>query len=71
MHESSEEPREGEIFLPDDEQKGKQEECSMTIHVLQIPYDSSHRDTRMGHGPIHLTQHGVVECLQRRMRRYT
>ena len=37
----------------------------MAIHVLQVPYDSGHRDRRMGHGPIHLTQRGVIECLQR------
>jgi arginase len=36
----------------------------MAIHVLQVPYDSGHRDRRMGHGPIHLLEHGVIECLQ-------
>ncbi len=37
----------------------------MAIQVLQVPYDSGHRDRRMGHGPIHLLERGVIECLQR------
>ncbi len=37
----------------------------MAIHILQVPYDSGHRDRRMGHGPIHLLEHGLIERLQR------
>lgn len=37
----------------------------MAIQVLHVPYDFGHRDRRMGHGPIHLLERGVIERLQR------
>jgi len=36
----------------------------MTIHLLQVPYDSGHRDARMGHGPIHLVERGALARLR-------
>jgi len=36
----------------------------MTIEVLQVPYDSGHRDARMGHGPLHLIDRGALERLR-------
>ncbi len=38
----------------------------MTIHLLQVPYDSGHRARRMGCGPVHLVEHGAaLDCLRR------
>lgn len=35
----------------------------MGIRLIQDPYDSGHRDRRMGRGPGHLVEHGVIERL--------
>ncbi len=32
----------------------------MTIHLLQVPYDSGHRAQRMGRGPLHLVERGAA-----------
>jgi arginase len=37
----------------------------MHIQLIQVPYDSGHRDVRMGHGPQYFVQHGAVETLRR------
>lgn len=34
------------------------------IYLLQVPYDSAHRDTRMGRGPNHLLGRGVAHTLR-------
>lgn len=36
----------------------------MTIHLLQVPYDSGHRAKRMGCGPLHL-EGAALDCLRR------
>jgi arginase len=36
----------------------------MTIHTLFVPYDSGHRGARMGRGPLHVRDHGVVDRLR-------
>lgn len=36
----------------------------MTIHLLQVPYDSGHRARRMGRGPVHLAKHGAFDRLR-------
>lgn len=36
----------------------------MTIWLLQVPYDSGHRDERMGRGPIYLVRHGAIDRLR-------
>jgi arginase len=35
----------------------------MHIQLIQVPYDSGHRDVRMGRGPGYFVAHGVVEKL--------
>ena len=37
----------------------------MRLQLFQVPYDSGHRNERMGRGPLHLVQHGAVELLTR------
>ncbi len=37
----------------------------MNVHLLQVPYDSAHRDLRMGRGPGWLVEHGAVGTLER------
>ena len=37
----------------------------MRLQIFQVPYDSGHRNERMGSGPEHLVQNGVVELLAR------
>ena len=34
------------------------------IDLLQVPYDSGYRGTRMGAGPLRLVQAGLLECVQ-------
>ena len=36
----------------------------MHIQLFSVPYDSGHYDTRMGHGPLHLLEGGVVPALE-------
>lgn len=36
----------------------------MLIDLIQVPYDSGHRDARMGAGPGHLVANGAIERLQ-------
>lgn len=36
----------------------------MKVSLLQIPYDSGHYGKRMGQGPIHLLEQGLVEYLE-------
>jgi arginase len=36
----------------------------MRVQLIQVPYDSGHRDTRMGRGPGHLIRHGAAEELR-------
>ena len=36
----------------------------MHIHILSVPYDSGHYNTRMGAGPLHLVQRGLITMLQ-------
>ena len=36
----------------------------MHIQLIQVPYDSAHRDVRMGHGPEYFVQHGAAETLR-------
>ncbi len=36
----------------------------MGLDVVEIPYDSGHRDRRMGAGPGHLMRHGLVDALR-------
>lgn len=36
----------------------------MKIAVIQVPYDSGHFNQRMGRGPLHLTEQGLVSWLQ-------
>lgn len=38
----------------------------MTIHTILVPYDSGHRGTRMGRGPLHFSEHGSVDRLRAR-----
>jgi arginase len=35
----------------------------MPIDVVQIPWDSGHRGQRMGAGPLHLVERGLLDCL--------
>jgi arginase len=37
----------------------------MHIDMLTVPYDSGHRNRRMGSGPLHLVEHGLEQLLQR------
>src|SRR6187551_1045646 len=34
------------------------------IHLIQVPYDSGHRNARMGRGPLHFHEHGAVDRLR-------
>jgi arginase len=36
----------------------------MAIQIIQIPYDSGHRGQRMGRGPLHLVEAGLIERLR-------
>lgn len=36
----------------------------MKVRVIQVPYDSGHRSLRMGSGPEHFVNHGLVQVLQ-------
>jgi len=36
----------------------------MTIHTILLPYDSGHRDARMGRGPLHLRERGAIDRLR-------
>jgi arginase len=36
----------------------------MSIHTILVPYDSGHRDARMGRGPLHAREHGAIERLR-------
>jgi arginase len=36
----------------------------MAIHIIQVPYDSGHRGTRMGRGPLHLMAAGLMDRLR-------
>jgi arginase len=36
----------------------------MTIHTILVPYDSGHRDARMGRGPLHLRDRGAIDRLR-------
>ena len=36
----------------------------MSLHLVEIPYDSGHRERRMGAGPGHLLRHGLLSTLQ-------
>jgi arginase len=37
----------------------------MHIDILTMPYDSGHRNQRMGSGPLHLVEHGLGALLER------
>src|SRR5215213_1244107 len=36
----------------------------MKVQVIQVPYDSGHRNVRMGAGPGHFIQNGAAQLLQ-------
>ena len=36
----------------------------MPIRLIQVPYDSGHQRWRMGQGPVHLIEHGLVHRLE-------
>ncbi len=36
----------------------------MNIQIIQVPYDSGHRNLRAGNGPEHLIQNGLAQALQ-------
>ena len=36
----------------------------MNIHTILLPYDSGHRDARMGRGPLHLRERGAIDRLR-------
>src|SRR5215208_4203564 len=36
----------------------------MDVQILQVPYDSAHRDLRMGSGPLHFTRNGLGQLLK-------
>ena len=38
----------------------------MRIRILQVPYDSGQHAARMGRGPAHLTEHGMLDRLRAR-----
>lgn len=38
----------------------------MNIQIIQVPYDSGHKETRTGRGPGHLLQHGLEQSLRDR-----
>jgi arginase len=33
------------------------------VHLIQVPYDSGHRNVRMGRGPLHFHEHGAADRL--------
>ena len=37
----------------------------MKVHLIAVPFDSGKRDVRMGRGPTHLLEIGLVEALER------
>ena len=37
----------------------------MKIDILLVPYDTGHRNQRMGNGPLHLARNGMVETLEK------
>ena len=37
----------------------------MKVQIIQVPYDSGHRSRRMGRGPEHWIEKGLVQALQR------
>lgn len=37
----------------------------MPIRLIQVPYDSGHRAARMGRGPVHLVERGILDRLRR------
>lgn len=37
----------------------------MLIRLIQVPYDSGHRAERMGRGPVHLVERGILDRLRR------
>ncbi len=37
----------------------------MSVSVIQVPYDSGHRDARMGRGPAHIMEHGAADRLRK------
>ena len=36
----------------------------MEVQIIQVPYDSAHRDTRMGSGPLHFIRNGLAQTLR-------
>jgi arginase len=36
----------------------------MRIHTILVPYDSGHRGSRMGRGPLHAREHGAIDRLR-------
>jgi arginase len=36
----------------------------MSLHIILVPYDSGHRDARMGRGPLHLSECGAMDRLR-------
>ena len=36
----------------------------MPIHLIHVPYDSGHRNARMGRGPLHFREHGAADRLR-------
>jgi arginase len=36
----------------------------MSLHTILVPYDSGHRDARMGRGPLHLSECGAIDRLR-------
>ena len=34
------------------------------VHLIQVPYDSGHRNVRMGRGPLHFHEHGAADRLR-------
>jgi arginase len=36
----------------------------MEVQIIQVPYDSSHRDVRMGSGPLHFIRRGLAQALE-------
>jgi arginase len=35
----------------------------MEVQIIQVPYDSAHRDLRMGSGPLHFMRSGLEQTL--------
>ena len=36
----------------------------MNVQIFALPYDSGHRDMRMGAGPLHFLKHDLEQCLR-------